>query len=273
MNKGNISDYFGMDLVPKRGLPTIMVPTTAGTGSEATPIAVLSDEKEKLKKVVISRHLFPTLALLDPELTLGLPPPVTASTGMDALIHALEAFTSLNATALTDMFACRAILLLSEHIRIAYAQGTNLEAREAMMEGSLLAGIAFANAGLTAVHAFGHLLGAEFHIPHGIANTLMLTSVMEFNVLGNLKRFAHIAELFGEDVTGLSDRAAAQLGVESIRNLVRDLEMPEKLSDYGMKEEDISRLAEKVMRITRPLANNPRTLTIMDAEKILHRVL
>jgi len=168
-NRGSIAEYFGVDLIPTPGLKTLMVPTTAGTGSEVTPIAILSDEGEKLKKGIVSPFLFPSVALLDPELTLGLPPHITASTGMDALIHAIEAFTSVNATGISDMFAFRALELLYENIRPAYEDGSNLKARSSMLEGSLLAGIAFANAGVTAVHAFAYPIGAEFHIPHGVA--------------------------------------------------------------------------------------------------------
>ena len=166
-NSGKISDYFGIDLVPHPGLPLILVPTTAGTGSEVTPIAILSDEAEHLKKGVVSAHLFPKVALLDPLLTLGLPSAVTASTGMDALIHAIEAFTSINANDLTDHFAFKAIQLIYGNIRTAYARGEDVNARFNMLEGSLVAGLAFANAGVTAVHAFAYPLGGEFHVPHG----------------------------------------------------------------------------------------------------------
>lgn len=272
-NRGRIADYFGVDLVPKPGLPTIMVPTTAGTGSEVTPIAILSDEEERLKRGVVSPFLFPSVALLDPELTLGLPPHITAATGMDALIHAIEAYTSVNATEITDMLACRAIKLIYGNIRTVYARGDNLEARSAMMEGSLLAGMAFANAGVTAVHAFAYPIGAEFHIPHGVANTLMFPAVMEFNMLGNLEKFAHIATLFGEDVEGLSDRAAAHRAVEAVRVLAKDLNVPQRLGEFGVREEDVPRLAAGVMKVTRLLANNPRSLVLKDAEEIYLKVL
>ena len=272
-NKGTIAEYFGIDLVPKPGLPTIIVPTTAGTGSEVTPIAILSDESEKLKKGVVSPYLFPALALLDPELTLGLPPQITAATGMDALIHALEAYTSVNATQITDLLAFRAIEMLYENIRTAYANGNDLEARSKMLEGSLLAGMAFANAGVTAVHAFAYPIGAEFHIPHGIANTLMLPHVIRFNLLGNLPKFAQIAKAFSLSIEGLDELRAAEMSVEAIERLAEDLRVPRHLAEFGVTEGDIPRLAEGVMKVTRLLANNPRIMTLEDAKEIYKRAL
>lgn len=272
-NPDPVSAYFGIDLIPLRGLPTILVPTTAGTGSEATPIAILSDHGEKLKKGIVSPFLFPNTAILDAELTLGLPPKVTAATGMDALIHAVEAYTSKNATRITDMYAMEAMKLIFENIRTAYSNGTDLPAREAMLEGSLLAGIAFANAGVTAVHAFAYPIGAEFHIPHGVANSMMLGPVMEFNMLGNLTKFACMAEAFGEHVGGRNQREAARAAVKALQTLAEDLRIPCHLGEFGIKSEDIPMLAEGVMKVTRLLANNPRELTFEDAQEIYRSVL
>ena len=272
-NEGPITEYFGIDLIPRPGLPTIVVPTTAGTGSEVTPIAILSDEGEKLKKGIVSAYLFPSVALLDPELTLGLPPQITAATGMDALIHAIEAYTSVNATAITDMLALQAMDLLYHAIRTAYANGKNLEARSKMMEGSLLAGMAFANAGVTAVHAFAYPIGAEFHIPHGVANTLMLPHVMRFNLLGNVEKFADMAEAFGFSTEHLDDLTAAERAVEAIERLSEDLRVPKMLRDFGIKESDLQSLAEGVMKVTRLLANNPRTLSLAEALEIYRSAL
>ncbi len=272
-NEGPISEYFGIDLVPQPGLPTIIIPTTAGTGSEVTPIAILSDHTEKLKKGIVSSYLFPSVALLDPELTLGLPPDVTAATGMDALIHAIESYTSKNASSLSDLLASQAMNLISRNIRTAFADGSNLTARSNMLEGSLLAGMAFCNAGVTAVHAFAYPIGAEFHIPHGVANSIMLTPVMEFNKLGNLEKFARIADYLGENTAGLSTRDAANTAVEAMRNLAADLKIPGHLSEFGIEEKHIPELAEGVMKVTRLLANNPRYLTRQDAEDIYRRVL
>ena len=272
-NEGPVGKYFGIDLVPRRGLPTILIPTTAGTGSEVTPIVFLSDHGEKLKKGVVSPFLFPACALLDAELTLGLPPAVTAATGMDALIHAVEAYTSINATPTTDMLAKEAIRLIFHNIRTAYANGANLAARENMLRGAMLAGMAFANAGVTAVHAFAYPIGAEFHIPHGIANTIMLVPVMRFNQTGNLKRFAKLAQFFGVPTDGLTDRQAAAEAVTALTELAEDLRVPQHLAAYGVKEEHVPALSDAVLLVTRLLANNPRKLTRDDAEAIYRQAL
>jgi alcohol dehydrogenase class IV len=272
-NEGPISEYFGIDLIPNPGLPTIMVPTTAGTGSEVTPIAILSDEGEKLKKGVVSPHMYPSMGIIDAELTIGLPPHVTAATGMDALIHAVEAYTSINATGLTDMFNIRAIEIIYNNLRTAYAKGDNIEARSAMMEGALLAGIGFANAGVTAVHAFAYPIGAEFHIPHGVANTLMLPHVIRYNVLGNLPKFAGLAKPFGIPTEGLDDLQIVDRVIAAIDRLADDVRVPRHLADFGVKEEDVPMLAEGVMKVTRLLANNPRTLILEDAKAIYKAAL
>jgi alcohol dehydrogenase class IV len=272
-NTDPITAYFGIDLIPNPGLKTVLIPTTAGTGSEVTPIAILSSHHDKLKKGIVSPYLLPACALLDPELTLGLPPAVTAATGMDALIHAIEAYTSKNATSITDMLAVKSMELLFDNLRIACANGGNLEARTKMLEGSLLAGMAFANAGVTAVHAFAYPIGAEFHIPHGVANTIMILPVMEFNLMGNLRKFADIANILGQNTEGLSERQAARLSVVAVRELAEDLGVPSSLSLYGVKEEHIPGLAEGVMKVTRLLANNPRDLSRKDAEMIYRKAL
>ncbi len=272
-NEGPFKKYFGINLIPNKGAPLILVPTTAGTGSESTTIAIYSDNEEKLKKGVVSPHLLPAVALLDPELTLGVPPAITAATGMDALIHAVEAYTSVNATPITDMYAIEAIRLIVDSLRTAYANGNNIEARSQMLRGSLLAGIAFGNAGVTAVHAFAYPIGAEFHIPHGVANTIMFVPVMEFNYLGNLDRFADLAEMFGVCPDGKDKRTLALEGLEAIRTLALDLNVPQNLRDFGVKAEDVPALSEAVLLVTRLLANNPRKVTYKDAEAIYTKAL
>jgi alcohol dehydrogenase class IV len=268
-NPGHVTDYFGTDLLPQAGLPLIAIPTTAGTGSEVTPVAILSDEAEHLKKGVVSRYLFPSLALLDPSLTTGLPPAVTAFTGMDALIHAMEAYTSVNANSLTDHLAFRAIELTSRNLLTAYANGNNLDARSNMLEGSLLAGMAFANAGVTAVHAFAYPIGGEFHhICHGLSNSIMLPHVFRFNMLGNLPKFAQISRAMGLPVEGMTDRAAAEEMLKFIEGLMNDLNITKKLRDLQVPEDAIPRMAEGVLKVTRLLANNPRKITIEDANRI-----
>lgn len=272
-NEGLSSSYFGVDLVARPGIKNILIPTTAGTGSEVTPIVILSDDKEMIKRGIISPHLIPDTAILDPELTIALPPNVTAESGMDALIHAVEAFTSNNATIMSDLFAEKAIKLIYDNIRSAFANGENYEARANMMKGSLLAGMAFANAGVTAVHAFAYPIGAKFHIPHGMANSIMLPPVMEFNIIGNLHKFARIAGYIGICTQGYSLREVAVKCVKEIKTLTQDLRIPQSLGSFGVKEEHVSNLADGVMKVKRLLANNPRRLEKMDAEEIYRKAL
>ena len=267
-NPGKIDSFFGIDLVLNPGVPLILIPTTAGTGSEVTPIAILSDTKEKLKKGIVSAYLFPEVAIVDPKLTIGLPPSVTAFTGMDALTHAIESYYSINATNLSDLLALRAMELLSKNVRMAFAHGENLVARSNMMEGSLLAGIAFANAGVGAVHAFAYPLGGEFHLAHGLTNTLMLPYVMRYNILGCPHKFAQMAKAFGEKVEGISEMVGAEIAVRFVERLSDDLRVPRRLRDVGIPEDAIPRLAEAAMKVTRLLANNPRKLTLDDAVAI-----
>ncbi len=262
---GPVGALFGIDAVPGPGLPVVAVPTTAGTGSEVTPIAILSDEEEVLKKGVVSHHLVPRAAVLDPELTVELPPNVTAATGMDALIHAVEAYTSVRAYTLTDHLALRAVELIQANLRTAYANGTDLGARSAMLEGSLLAGMAFANAGVTAVHAFAYPLGARFHVPHGVANGVMLLSVMRFNMIGCLPRFARLARALGCPAGELGVRAQARKAVDALEELIRDVGVPRRLRDLGVPEDALEEMARSVTTITRLLGNNPRRITAEDA--------
>jgi alcohol dehydrogenase class IV len=269
-NSGKIDGLFGIDLVPNPGIPVILVPTTAGTGSEATPVAILSDTKEKLKKGIVSSYLFPETAIIDPKLTVGLPPSVTAFTGMDALTHGIEAYYSINATDLSDLYAVRAMELISKNIRVAYANGENLAARSKMMEGSLLAGIAFANAGVGAVHAFAYPLGGEFHLAHGLTNTLMLPYVMRYNILGCPEKFAEMAKAFGEKVEAFSALEGAEMAVKFVERLSDDIRVPRRLRDVGVPENAIPGLAEAAMKVTRLLANNPRKITLDDAIAIYH---
>lgn len=272
-NEGPIERYFGLHLIPNPGIPVILVPTTAGTGSEVTNIVILSDKGEKLKKGIVSSHLFPSVALLDPELTIGLPPAITAATGMDALIHAVEAYTSVNATPMSDLLAKEAIQLIHANLRTAYANGTNLDARGAMLRGSLLAGMAFCTAGVTAVHAFAYPIGAEFHIPHGVANSIMFLPVMEFNYLGNIQRFSELAKILGANGHGLQARELALQGLELIKVLAQDLQVPSHLADFGIKDTHVPDLAKGAMQVTRLMGNNPRKFTLADAEAVYRKAL
>lgn len=264
-NDGRARDYIGVDLAPKPGLPTIMVPTTAGTGAEVTWTAVFTMRADKAKGGINSPFLYPNLALLDPELTLTVPSDVTAATGMDALCHAIESYTSVKANLMSDMVAREAIDLIAENLPLAVADGRNIEARENMLMGSLLAGLGLANAGVTAVHALSYPLGAIYGVPHGLANALLLPHVMKFNFLGSPDKFADIAMLMGEDVDDLPLREAAKEAGPAVFRLMEDMEMPEGLGDLEIPEDGLEELAEKAMGLARVLENNPRQMTREDA--------
>ena len=260
-NESPINQYEGMNIVPRPGLPTILVPTTAGTGSEVTSIAVLSDTVNKVKVGVVSDHMFARTVLLDPELTVGLPPHVTAFTGLDALIHAIESYTGRMATFLTEPLALEAIRLIATHLRAAYADGSNLVARTGMLKASLLAGMAFANTQTAGAHACALSLGGKFHVPHGIATSLMLPSIMAFNSIAVPEKFARIAEIFGEYSEGLGVMDKAELAIKAVERLIRDTGFTLGLENYGVSREDIPELAKGAMVAARLWNNNPRKAT------------
>ena len=267
-NPGNVLDYSGMDLIPKRGLPKILVPTTAGTGSEVTRVFVLIDKRDNMKKVVFSNYSIPELALVDPMLTISMPSKVTADTGMDALVHAIETYVSMNATPFSDLLASRAIELIAKYLPMAFAKGENIEARYHMSLASLLAGMAFASGGLGAVHALAYPLGTEYHLPHGRTNAIMLPHVMEFNSIGNRSRYALIAEMMGKREVPIDLKAGVAKAVEAVIQLLDDIQIPYHLKDYGIPKEAIPKLVEGGMRQARLFVPNPRDLREEDVEAI-----
>jgi alcohol dehydrogenase len=267
-NKGKAADYLGLNKVPGPGLPTIMVPTTAGTGSEVTFTAVFVRQNLKKKEGMNSPFLYPDIALLDPVLTLTLPPEPTATTGLDALCHAIESYTSIQASPMSEMVSLEAIRLISDHLRTCVHNGGNLEAREEMLLGSLYAGLGLANAGVTAVHSLSYPLGGKYGVPHGLANTLLLPHVMAFNLPGNLEKFAVIAEIMGEIVDDLPLREAAWQAVEAVNTLIEDCGIYKTLADLDIPQDVFPELAKTAMTVARPLQNNPRKLTMEDAIEI-----
>jgi len=267
-NDGPINQYAGVNLVPRQGLPTILIPTTAGTGSEVTSIAVLSDTVNQVKVGVVSDHMFARLVLLDPELTLGLPSHITASTGLDALIHAIESYTGSQATFLTEPLAMEAIRLVGKNLRLAYVDGANVEARSGMLQASLLAGMAFANTQTAGAHACALSLGGKFHLPHGIATSLMLPAVMRFNSIAAPAKFANIAEAFGECLEGLSPMEKAEKAIVAIVRLIEDVGFELGLENYGVKQEDIPALAKGAIGAARLWNNNPRNATEKQIQQI-----
>ncbi|MCX5836557.1 MAG: iron-containing alcohol dehydrogenase [Deltaproteobacteria bacterium] len=267
-NNKKAADYLGLNKVPGPGLPKIMVPTTAGTGSEVTFTSVFVRQNLKKKEGMNSPYLYPELALLDPTLTLSLPPVATASTGVDALCHAIESYTSVNASPMSEMFSLEAIQLISSSLRTCVHDGANLEAREKMLLGSLYAGLGLANAGVGAVHSLSYPLGGKYGVSHGLANTVMLPYVMSFNLPGALEKFTVIAEVMGEITDDLPLREAAYLAVEAVQSLIEDCGIYTTLEDLNIPEEDFPELAKVAMTVTRPLENNPRKVTIEDAIEI-----
>lgn len=267
-NKGKAADYLGMNKVPGPGLSTIMVPTTAGTGSEVTFTAVFIRKNLKKKEGMNSPYLYPDLALLDPQLTLSLPPGTTATTGLDAICHAIESYTSINASPMSELVSLEAVRLISENLRTCVHEGGNLEAREQMLMGSLYAGLGLANAGVTAVHSLSYPLGGKYGVPHGLANTIMLLPVMAFNLPAALEKFTIIAEVMGEMTEDLPLREAAYLALEAVEALIEDCGIKAKLSDFDIAEKDFPELAKCAMTVARPLENNPRKVTVEDAIEI-----
>lgn len=267
-NKEDVRDFVGIEKVKNPGIPTILVPTTAGTGSEVTYNAIFTDTRDKVKKGIVSPYLLPSVAIVDAELTLTVPPAVTAATGMDALVHAVESYTAIRAGELTDGIALQAIKLISRSIRKAVYNGKDLKAREDMAMGSLLAGISLGNAGVGAVHALAYPLGGKFKVPHGVANSLLLPYVMKYNVVADLEKFAEVAEALGENIQGLSLREAADRAVAALAQLSQDVGIPSSLKEVGVTASDIPALAEEASKVDRLLNNNPRWLTVKEIQKI-----
>ena len=270
-NPGTVYDYFGLNLVKNAAIPAILIPTTAGTGAEATPNAILTDTREKLKKAIVSPYILPRIAIVDPLLTLSMPPSVTSSSGIDALTHAIESYTSNNATVLTDLFAKEAIIMIGRSLRTAVANGNHLEARYDMAIGSLYAGISLTNAGVTAVHALAYPLGGQFNIPHGIANGLLLPYVMEFNVMGSIPKFAQVAQFLGEKVDPMTLLDQAYHAARAVKALYRDLKIPQSLTELKVPKDAISAMAEATVKQARLMGNNPRAMTVQDAAKIYEK--
>lgn len=268
-NEGPIEKYFGMELVPRPGVPLILIPTTAGTGSEMTSICVLSDTQNKVKKGIVSEHMFARTALLDPQLTLALPPRVTAMTGMDALVHAIESFVGVRASVFTDTLNLQAIRLVAENLRLAYANGDNRSARENMLHASCLAGMAFSNTQNGLDHALALAIGGKFHLAHGQLTAFILPWVMEFNLIADPGKFCRIAEAFGERTKGLSKMEAARLSVKAVKSLLDDVGISYKLGTYGVPRSEFAALATATVGAARLISNNPRKVTEADVIGIL----
>lgn len=268
---GAILDYLGAETFHKPGLPKILIPTTAGTGSEVTRSVVVADEGDNTKKVISSSLAIPEVAILDPMLTLSMPPDVTANTGMDALVHAIESYVSVNTTPFTGILAIEAIRLIAYNLPVAYSKGSDVKARYHMLLAANIAGLAFGSGGLGGVHALSYVIGSEYHMPHGRSNAIMLPHVMDFNKTGNLRRFAEIAEAMGENVEGLPLYEAAERSVEAVKKLLSMVEIPFRLSLHGIARDDLPRLVTGAMKQARLFVPNPRDLTEKDVRAIYEK--
>jgi alcohol dehydrogenase class IV len=282
---GQPLDYAGDDKIPGPILPLLCVPTTAGTGSEMSAASVLSDTDNQMKVGVLSNYLRPAAAIVDPLLTVSCPPKVTADSGIDALTHAIEAYTAVDNADFPlppgersvyqgrhpfgDMLAERAVRLIAANLRRAVRDGNDLEAREGMALGATLAGMAFSNVGVALVHALEYPVGGATHCSHGAGNGLLLPYVMRYNAPARLETFAVLAGLLGENVAGLSDEQAAERAIVAVERLRNDIGIPTRLRDLGVKENQLRPFAEKALGIKRILRVNPRTPTVEDLEGIL----
>jgi alcohol dehydrogenase class IV len=250
---------YGIDLARGPRLKLILVPTTAGTGSEVTPISIVTTPSHE-KKGVVTPLLYPDLALLDAELTVGLPPAVTAMTGVDAMVHAIEAYTGrLKKNPLSDAFALDALKRLYSHIDRAVENGRDIEAREQMLLGSCMAGIAFANSPVGAVHALAYPLGGHYHLPHGLTNSLVLAPVLRFNLEPARVHYAELARAV------LGPSATAEDFIAAIAALVARMPYAQTLRDAGVKASDLPLLADDALKVQRLLVNNPREVLLADA--------
>jgi alcohol dehydrogenase len=245
-NPGTAADYLGMDKVKRPCAPVVGVPTTAGTAAEITDVAVLSDHEKKIKMGLRSAYVAPHVALLDPLLTVSLPPGPTRDSGLDALTHAVEAYVTVNAWHASDALALKSIELVGRHLRCAVHNGKDIEARDGMLTASLLAGMAFHNTKLCLVHAITGPVGGVYNLPHGASNAIVLPHAMRFLLPGAVTKYVDIAIALGEQVEGLSERAAAEKAVEAVEQLSQDVGLPEGLSVYGVKEEDLPALSETI---------------------------
>jgi len=268
----DLAHAYGIDKVSGRRLPLVQVPTTAGTGSEVTPIAIVTTG-ETTKLGVVSNKLYADLAVLDPSLTLGLPAMVSAATGIDAMVHAIEAYTSkIKKNPISDGLAREALRLLSGSLVQVCTNGRNVAARTNMLIGAMLAGQAFANAPVGAVHALAYPIGGIFHVPHGLSNALMLSPVIRFNLPAAAPLYAELAQVVIPDVTG-SEEAKANAFIDFLGRLADQVGIARRLSQVGIQPADVPMLAENAMLQQRLLVNNPREVTFGDALRLYSEAL
>jgi alcohol dehydrogenase len=264
---GNIRDFEGLNKSTKPMPPFLAINTTAGTASEMTRFCIITNTDTHVKMAIVDWRCTPNIAINDPVLMVGMPPSLTAATGMDALTHAVEAYVSTIATPITDACAIKAIEIIAESLRPAVANGENMQARDQMAYAEYLAGMAFNNASLGYVHAMAHQLGGFYNLPHGVCNAVLLPVVCEFNAIANVKRFADIAVALGENIEGLSDVEAAEVAIGAIRRLSADVGIPSGLTELGVEEKDLATMADNAQKDACMLTN-PRKATLQQVVEI-----
>ncbi len=273
-NPLSLRDMLGVDKVQNPGIPTLLIPTTSGTGSEVTPNAIVTIPEEQVKIGIVSKYLLPELVIIDPILTIGLPQAITAATGMDAFTHAFESYISNKANPFSDMFALESIRKIAGSIQQAYHNGDDLGARENMMIGSMYGGMALTCAGTAAVHAMAYPLGGTFQVTHGVANAMLLPHVTEFNLDVIADRMTAVASAMGiARSEGKSAQHAAESVLAQIEAWTKELNIPQNLSSYGVKLEDVAQLAIAASKVTRLMNNNPKPVKIEDIERIYRKLL
>lgn len=260
---GGVRDYEGIGKVPGPVVPSVAIPTTAGTGSEVTVFAVITDRQRRFKMTIGSPFLVPQVAICDPELTISMPKPLTAATGMDALTHGIECFINTTPNPIAKALAMESIRLIGGALRTAYQRGSDLPARSTMLLGSTMAAMAFTRTRLGNVHAMSHPLGAFFDVPHGVANAILLPYVMAWNLRSCLGTYPPIAEAMGEEVDGMPPERASERAVEAVQRLSRDVGIPEHLREVGVTRDAIPALATDAMKSGNVLVN-PRPTTYDD---------
>ncbi|MGF6589938.1 L-threonine dehydrogenase [Pseudomonas sp. 2835] len=266
-NGGHIRDYEGVDQSAKPQLPLIAINTTAGTASEMTRFCIITDEARHVKMAIVDRNVTPLLSVNDPALMVGMPKGLTAATGMDALTHAIEAYVSTAATPITDACAIKAIELISDNLRQAVAEGSDLKARENMAYAQFLAGMAFNNASLGYVHAMAHQLGGFYDLPHGVCNAVLLPHVQRFNASVSAARLRDVAKAMGVDVSAMSAEQGSDAALAAIEQLSRAIDIPPGLAVLGAKEADIPTLASNALKDACGLTN-PRVASQAEIEAI-----
>lgn len=260
---GGVRDYEGIGKVPGPVVPSVAIPTTAGTGSEVTVFAVITDRQRRFKMTIGSPFLVPQVAICDPELTISMPKPLTAATGMDALTHGIECFINTTPNPIAKALAMESIRLIGGALRTAYQRGSDLPARSTMLLGSTMAAMAFTRTRLGNVHAMSHPLGAFFDVPHGVANAILLPYVMAWNLRSCLGTYPPIAVAMGEEVDGMPPERASERAVEAVQRLSRDVGIPEHLREVGVTRDAIPALATDAMKSGNVLVN-PRPTTYDD---------